>query len=79
MTKRGKVKVMFRDSDLEVIILQWRVALLELLPLLLAQVLVLYDLVVVEMFVLAVFIVIHQQLHLSLEITTQLVTMTHSP
>lgn len=64
-------------SDLEVVLLQARVVLLQkLLPLLFAQVLLLYDLVVVEVFVLVVVLVVHEQGHLSLWVNGEIKWVT---
>lgn len=60
------------QTDLEVVALQRLLALLQqLLPLLLAQVLLLHDFVVVEVFLFGVFsVVLHQQRHLRLRTQT---------
>lgn len=64
-------------SDLEVVLLQTRVVLLQkLLPLLFAQILLLYDLVVVEVFVLVVVLVVHEQGHLSLWVNGEIKWVT---
>lgn len=59
-------------TDLEVVVLQRFLALLQqLLPLLFAQVLLLHDLVVVEVFVFGVVgVILHQQGHLGLRTQT---------